>query len=149
MLFLCTYNFLNRSTAATAPPPIERALKTDVVTILPVYQTIYYWFCRYNITPYHTQWWKINYYDVLTLCTYNFLNRLTAATAPPPIKIALKTDVVTIFPVYQTMHYSFCWYNITQLEWKFINFDVLTLYRYNYPHVSTAAATPLPIKRAL
>ena len=31
-----------------------------------------------------------NYYDVLFLCTYNFPNRSTSATAPPPIGRALK-----------------------------------------------------------
>ena len=105
------YNFPNRPTAATAPPPIERALKTDLVTILSVHQTTYYSYF-YNIIS-HTVVKNINYYDVLFLCTYNFLNRSTAATAPPPIERALKTDVVTILPVYQTIYYSFCRYNIT------------------------------------
>ena len=59
-----------------------------------------------------------NYYDVLTLCTYNFQNRSTAVTAPPPIERALKTDVVTILSVYQTMYNSFCWYNIIECGWR-------------------------------
>ena len=47
------YNFPNRSTATTAPPPIERALKTDLVTILSVHQTMCYSYF-YNII--YTQW---------------------------------------------------------------------------------------------
>ena len=36
MLTLCTYNVTNRSTAATGPPQIERALKIDLVSVLDV-----------------------------------------------------------------------------------------------------------------
>ena len=78
---------------------------------------------------------------------YRFIHRTAATTGPLPIKGALKTDQVTILSVYQMLCYSFNQYNMTQLQWKYINFDVLTLCKYNYPHGSTATTRPPPIER--